>query len=104
MLDCEWHRFRGYRLEIVRILRFSNCINKLVKSRDPIAIYQIIDDTHLCRASPRITHQHHAKEGPIILKLCVPIFHVFLVHIKVLAINIPSSGDAIPSPATTQKT
>jgi hypothetical protein len=44
MLDCEWHRFRGYRLEIVRILRFSSCINRLVKPRDPIAIHQKNDE------------------------------------------------------------
>jgi hypothetical protein len=73
-----------------------------VKPHDPIAIYQKIDHTHPRRANPRITHQRHAKDGPIILKLCVLIFQVFLVH-KVLAINIPSSGDAIPSPATIQK-
>jgi hypothetical protein len=51
-----------------------------------------IKDTHPRRVSPRTTHQRHAKDGPIILKLCVPIFQVFLVHIKMLAINIPSSG------------
>jgi hypothetical protein len=92
MLHCERHRFRVYRLQIVRILSFSSCINRLVKPRDPIAIYQKIDDTHPHRASPRITHQRHAKEGVVISKLCLPIFQVFLVHTKVLAINIVSSG------------
>jgi hypothetical protein len=62
-----------------------------------------IKDTHPRRASPRTTHQRHAKDGPINLKLCVPIFQVFLIHIKILAINIPSSGDAIPSPAAIKK-
>ena len=83
---------RGYLEQICEILSSSRCINRLVEPHDTIAVDQKVDDTHPRRASPRITHQRHAKYGPVILKLYVPILQVFLVLIKVLAINISSSG------------
>jgi hypothetical protein len=57
-------------------------INGLVEPRDPIIIYQKVYDTHPHRASPRITHQRHAKDGPLFLKLFVLIHQVFLVWVN----------------------
>jgi hypothetical protein len=90
--QCQWQVFSDYLEQKFRILRFTSRINELVDPRDPITIHQKIYDTHPCRASPRITHQRHAKDVPLFLKLFVPIHQVFLVLIKVLAINFPSTG------------
>jgi hypothetical protein len=84
--------FSDYLEQKFGILRFTSRINGLVEPRDAITTYQKIYDTHPRRASPRITHQHHAKDVPLFLKLFLPIHQVFLVLIKVLAINFPSTG------------
>jgi hypothetical protein len=82
----------GYLEQKFGILRFTSRINGLVEPRDPITIYQKIYDTHPRRPNPRITHQRHAKDVRLFLKLFVPIHQVFLVLIKVLVINFPSTG------------